>query len=252
MDVSQADFGHRPVIGPRLVRNIPRLDPALLDRFAAAYTPDVSDAVGELYTMSADLGPLYRPAPRLIGQALTVKAPPGDNLTVHGALGLVQPGDVLVVDWRGYTGGCGTGAGSLVVPYTRGLAGVVVDGGWRDVGEVRDLGLPLYGRAISVFSPPKQRPGEINIPICCGGVVVQAGDLIVADEEGIVVVPREHCPAVAASLRTYQPKKGLGEWDTSALEATMRERQRYFQAVFSRSGGTSRDWSGPGAAEDPA
>jgi 4-hydroxy-4-methyl-2-oxoglutarate aldolase len=172
-----ADFGHHPVVGPRIVRNVPRLDQALLDRFAAAYAPDVSDAVGELYTMSSCIGPLYRPAPRLVGQALTVKAPPGDNLTVHGALGMIQPGDVLVIDWRGYTGGCGTGAGSLVVPFTRGLAGVVVDGGWRDIGELRDLGLPVYGRSVSVFSPPKQRPGEINVPVCCGGVVVHAGPL---------------------------------------------------------------------------
>jgi 4-hydroxy-4-methyl-2-oxoglutarate aldolase len=244
MDGTQADFGHQPVIGPRIVRNVPRLDQALLDRFAVAYAPDVSDAVGELYTMSAEIGPLYRPVRRIVGQALTVKAPPGDNLTVHGALGLIQPGDVLVIDWRGYNGGCGTGAGSLVVPFTRGLAGVVVDGGWRDIGELRSLDLPVYGRSISVFSPPKRRPGEINVPISCGGVVIHAGDLIVADEEGIAVVPREHCEVVAASLRTYQPRRSLQEWDIAALEITMHERQRYFQAMFERYSGASLEWPG--------
>lgn len=238
------DFGHHPVVGPRIIRNVPRLDQALLDRFAAAYAPDVSDAVGELYTMSSCIGPLYRPAPRLVGQALTVKAPPGDNLTVHGALGMIQPSDVLVIDWRGYTGGCGTGAGSLVVPFTRGLAGVVVDGGWRDIGELRDLGLPVYGQSVSVFSPPKQRPGEINVPVCCGGVVVHAGDLIVADEEGVAVVPRDQCATVAASLRDYRPRQGLQDWDTAALDSTMQERQRYFQTIFRMAGGTSLDWPG--------
>jgi 4-hydroxy-4-methyl-2-oxoglutarate aldolase len=244
-----ADFGHHPVVGPRIVRDVPRLDQALIDRFARAYPPDVSDAVGELYTMSPGIGPLYRPARRITGQALTVKAPPGDNLTVHGALGMVQTGDVLVIDWRGYTGGCGTGAGSLVVPFTRGLAGVVVDGGWRDIGELRDLGLPVYGRSISAFSPPKQRPGEINVPVCCGGVVVQAGDLIVADEEGIAVVPRDHCAAVAASLRDYRPRQGLQDWDIAALEATMRERQGYFQSVFLEADGTTGSWRLDGLPE---
>src|SRR4051812_30467285 len=170
------DFGHVPVIGPRTVRNVPRLPEALVERFRSAYVPDVSDAVGRLYTMDAAIRPLYRPMPRLIGQALTVKALPGDNLTIHGALNMAQAGDVLVVDWRGYTEGCGTGAGSMMPPISRGLAGVVVDGGWRDIAELQAIDFPIFGRSVSPFSPPKNRPGEINVAVSCGGVVVEAGD----------------------------------------------------------------------------
>jgi 4-hydroxy-4-methyl-2-oxoglutarate aldolase len=98
--------------------------------------------------------------PCTVAQALTVTAPPGDNPTIHGALTMVQPGDVLVVDWRGHTARCATGASSLVVPMHRGLRGAVVDGAWRDVGELRALAFPICARALTAFSPPKDRVGE--------------------------------------------------------------------------------------------
>jgi 4-hydroxy-4-methyl-2-oxoglutarate aldolase len=240
--VDNGDFGHRPVIPPTIIRNVPALPDEVLSRFMDAYVPDVSDAVGDLYTMCPEIRPLYKPIHRIVGQALTVKAPIGDNLTIHGALGLIRPHDVLVVDWRGYTGGCGTGAGSLVVPQMAGLAGVVVDGGWRDIEELQRLDLPVYGKAISAFSPPKRRPGEINVPVSCGGVVVCAGDLVVADWEGVVVVPRAACELVAKSLRRYAPRQGIAEWDVAMLEDTFRARQQYYQLVFERAGGIARDW----------
>ena len=159
-----SDFGHRPVVPPIVRAHAPPADPALLERFRTAFIPDVSDAVGQLYTMDRGIRPLYEPIPRLVGQALTVKAAPGDNLAVHGALGMVRDGDVLVIDWRG-TDACATGAGSLALPIRDGLRGAVVDGGWRDVGELEALGFPVFGRGISAWSPPKTRPGEINVPV---------------------------------------------------------------------------------------
>lgn len=230
------DFGHRPVVPPKIVRDVPRLSNAILKRFSTAYLPDVSDAVGLLYTMDSGIRPLYQPIVRLVGLALTVKAPPGDNLTVHGALSMVQDGDVLVIDWRG-SDACATGAGSLVVPMRHGLRGAVADGGWRDVAELRAINFPVFARSISPFSPPKNQPGEINVPVSCGGVVVNAGDVVVADIEGVAIVPREHAEAVAASLRDYRSHSNAGEWDLDVLEQAARERRAFFEDAVRERGG---------------
>lgn len=237
-------FGHRPILGPRIVRNVPSLPAAAIERFRTAFVPDVSDAVGVLYTMDTGIHPLYRPIKRLVGRALTVKAPPGDNVTVHGALNMAQAGDVLVIDWRGYTEGCATGAGSLIPAISRGLAGAIVDGGWRDVVELQALDFPVFGRSVAPFSPPKSRPGEINVPVSCGGVVVHAGDLILADDEGVVVVPRDAVQPIADSLRDYEPHMSMESWDLEHLKAQAVTRQKYYDALFSSRGGTYVDWPG--------
>ncbi len=235
-----ADFGHQPAIPPRILGHAPAIRAELLDRFATAYLPDLSDAVGQLYTLDSDIRPIYLPMPRLVGQALTVKAPPGDNLTVHGALLMVEPNDVLVIDWRG-TDACATGAGSLVLPVRDGLRGAVVDGGWRDVAELQAMNLPVFSRSISAFSPPKQRPGEINVPIQCGGVIVEAGDVVVGDEEGIVIVPRAFAEDVAASLRSYEPHLTPESWDAEALEVAREGRRRRWWEIVRARGGTSTE-----------
>lgn len=237
-------LGHRPVIGPRIVREFPRLPEALIERFRTPYVPDLSDAVGHLYTLDPSVRPLYRPMRRLVGLALTVKAPPGDNLTIHGALNMAQAGDVLVVDWCGYAEGCGTGAASLMPAISRGMAGIVVDGGWRDIGELQAIDFPIFGKSIAAFSPPKSRPGEINVPICCGGVIVHAGDIVVADDEGAVVVPRDFAGVVADALGEYSPRKSMEEWDVEQLTRTAAERGRYYEAVFKARGGIYAEWPG--------
>src|ERR1019366_680746 len=93
---------HHPIIAPRMGTNVPRIDSDIIDRLKKVSVPDISDAVGRLYTMQSDIRPFYEPMARLVGQALTAKASPGDNLAIHGALTQTVPGDVLVVDWRGY------------------------------------------------------------------------------------------------------------------------------------------------------
>jgi 4-hydroxy-4-methyl-2-oxoglutarate aldolase len=223
------------------------LDPAVLDRFSTAFLPDVSDAVGQLYTMDASIRPIYQPMRRLVGQALTIKAPPGDNLTVHGALSLVQPNDVLVIDWRG-TDACATGAGSLALPIEAGLRGAVVDGGWRDVEELRALEFPVFSRTISAFSPPKLRPGEINVPVHCGGVVVHPGDVVVADVEGVCIVPRAFATRVAESLREYQPHRSASEWDRRVLERARDERAARWREIVTEHGGDPDGFSPHGGS----
>lgn len=196
-------LGHGSVIPPRVGDAAESLDPELLELYRRASVPDVSDAVGRLYTMDGRLGPLYEPMRRIVGVALTVKAPHGDNWAIYGALGRAGQDDVLIVDWQGYSDGCGSGVNGLIPAIRRGLAGVIVDGGWRDIGEIQDLDFPIHGRGIRPFSPPKRELGEINVPVCCGGVIVEPGDVVVADREGAVIVPRRHAAEVSRSLPAH-------------------------------------------------
>lgn len=201
MSASRKHFdGHVPVVPPRIGPTLGRPEPTLLQRLAHVCVDDVSDAVGRLYTMDAGIVALSTPGRRLLGVALTVKAVPGDNPAIHGALDLVQSGDVMVVDWMGYTQGCGSGARSLIRPIERGLAGIVIDGGWRDLGDLQAQGFPVFGRQPAAFSPAKHEPGEINVPVCCGGVVVEAGDVVVGDTGGVAVIPRRHLSQVVDAV----------------------------------------------------
>jgi 4-hydroxy-4-methyl-2-oxoglutarate aldolase len=205
---SPADLvrGHTAVLPPRWVRNVPRIEDGILESFRSFSVPDISDAVGALYTMAPGMGPLYEPIDRLVGRALTVKAPPGDSLTVHGAITQCQPGDVLVIDWRGHVDSCSGGSGMLIGPIRQGLAGVVVDGAWRDIPDLQALNFPVFGRGTCPVSRAKSQLGEINVPVSCGGVVVHPGDLIVADAEGIVVVPRTETESVLSAVRERSKK----------------------------------------------
>lgn len=205
-------LGHQAVVPPRTLPLPETLPEDVMARFAETSAADVSDAVGRLYTMDPGMRSLYRPVEKLVGEALTVKVPPGDNWAIYGALQRTRPGSVLVVDWRGYVGGCGAGVLALVRAIRKGLAGVVIDGAWRDVAELRTLGFPVYGRAVSAFSPPKREMGEINVPVSCGGVIVEPGDVIVGDDDGVAVVPRRHAREVADTLRPSEPVASIDDY----------------------------------------
>jgi 4-hydroxy-4-methyl-2-oxoglutarate aldolase len=192
--------GYTPVVPPRIGALPDRVDPGQLELLRTVSVADVSDAVGRLYTMAPRIRPLYEPIRPTVGVALTVKAVPGDNLAIHGALGMAQEQDVLVVDWLGYTDGCGSGALSLIGPFERGLRGIVIDGGWRDVAELQEHGFAVFGRGEAAFSPTKNEPGEINVPVSCGGVIVEPGDVVVADSAGVAVIPRRSLDAVLRSV----------------------------------------------------
>ena len=233
-------LGHSPIVPPRIGASPERLDPALLERFRVSAVTDISDAVGRLYTMNGGIRPLYTPMQRMVGTALTVKAVAGDNWAIHGALLRVRENDVLVVDWQGYHDGCGSGALTLIEPIQRGLAGVVVDGGWRDIPELQALGLPIFGRGASPFSPAKHDLGEINVPVCCGGVIVEPGDVVVGDAEGVAIVPRRHAEEVAAQLPRYELRQSIEEFPLADLARGFEERTRRFQEHFDRSGGVTQ------------
>jgi regulator of RNase E activity RraA len=231
-------YGHHPVVPPLVGAHPGAVDEQYVEALRPVAIADISDAVGRLYTMSSTLHPLDASMPRLIGTALTVKAPPGDNWAVHGAFAIATPGSVIVVDWRGSPEACGAGAAALIPPMQRGLVGIVIDGAWRDVDEVAAIDFPIIGTGVTPFSPPKAETGEINVPISCGGVVVQPGDLVAGDEQGVVVVPRRFIPAVVeevqARLRHQAAVGGEGDrvgavsrayWDEFDARGGLRENQ---------------------------
>ena len=132
----------------------------------------------------------------LAGPAFTVRCPPADNLMIHLAVALAQPGDVLVVDAGGYTQAGMWGEILTVAAQSRELAGIVIDGAVRDVRRIRELGFPVFARAICVGAASKLAPGQVAGPVCCGGVVVQPGDLVLGDDDGVVIVSRAEAEAV--------------------------------------------------------
>jgi RraA family protein len=193
-----------PGPGFRINLDFPRLAADLMAEFADFPTPDISDLLNRLYAVDPAIVPLTSPHHRLCGPACTVKVFPGDNLMVHKSLDVARPGDVVVID----SGRSGTNAvlGDLVSTKAkhRGLAGFVVDGLIRDLPDILDLDFPVFARGTTPIGPLHRGPGEINYPICCGGVVVNPGDLIVADAAGVVVVPREIAVELLERLRSHQ------------------------------------------------
>ncbi len=181
-------------IGFRIRSGLPRPDAALVERFRGLATPNVADAMGRFHFM--DPGMRQRSGLACCGVAVTVNARPADNLMVHKAIQVAQPGDVVVVCTNGNT----TSAvfGDLMCRSAVGarLGGIIVDGAIRDIEGITALGFPAFSRTVCAGGCDKDGPGEINVPIACGGTVVMPGDIVIGDGDGIVVVPREEAAEV--------------------------------------------------------
>lgn len=177
------------------VGTIERPPPPLLERAGELGTSLLTDAMRRTGAMDAVLAPLTA-ARRFAGPALTVDAMVGDNLAAHYVLKLARPGDVLVLAAGGSTRTAIWGGLTQRVAELRGVAGVVIDGACRDAAEIRDSSVPLYARAVSPLGPHKGWGGSVLTPVSCAGASVAPGDAIVADEDGIAVVPRDRLAMV--------------------------------------------------------
>src|SRR5436305_4498944 len=180
-----------PGPGFRIRVNSPRLDPHLIEQLSAFPTPEISDLLNRMYALDPAIHCLTGCDHRLWGPACTVRVFPGDNLMVHKSLDIVRPGDVVVIDAGGSPMNAVLGDIVATKARHRGVAGFVVDGLIRDLPGVQELGLPVYARGTTPIGPLHRGPGEINYPICCGGTIVNPGDVIIADPAGIVAVPRD-------------------------------------------------------------
>jgi regulator of RNase E activity RraA len=181
-----------PGPGLRIRDEIQRVDADLVADFGRFDTPSVSDQMNRLYTMVPAIHTMTDPDLRLLGPACTVKVYPGDNLMVHKALDVARPGDVIVVDTSSSSLTAVLGDLISTKARHRGIAGFVVDGLIRDLPAIRALGdFPVFARGVTPIGPLHRGPGEINHPVCCGGIVVHPGDLVIGDLNGVVIVPRE-------------------------------------------------------------
>src|SRR5579864_4174089 len=185
-------------LGFRVYTDIERPAASLIGLFESFQSPDISDVMNRAGTMDSGIRPINTPAKRIVGPAVTVSAPTGAFNVVKVGMQQTRVGDVLVINARGSLRGALIGGNVCRGLLHRGLAGVVMDGAVRDVSEIREDGLPVYARGISAMMGPIEGPGEVNIPIACGHVVVHPGDIIIADSDGIVAVRPEEAEKIAA------------------------------------------------------
>lgn len=215
--------------GFRILQRGRRAEPALVERFRALPVANVSDVMSRITAGGARLRPMQAPGAVLAGPALTVRTRPGDNLMIHKAIALAEPGDVIVVDAGGDLTNALIGELMLVQMVRRGLAGIVINGAIRDSAAIRAQDFPVFAAGVTHRGPYKDGPGEINVPVALDGMVIAPGDLVLGDDDGLLCVPLDEAEAIhaAASAKHAAEERQManieaGTHDASWVDATLR------------------------------
>jgi 4-hydroxy-4-methyl-2-oxoglutarate aldolase len=175
----------------------------------------LADVLSREQVMNIGIRPLWSSMPRVAGPAYTVRCPPGDNLMLHAAIYRAEPGSVIVVE-SGDVDYAVAGGNDCAVAQRRGIEAFVIDGVIRDLGEVRDLGFPVFARGVIPFPGAKAEVQPLNGQVWCGGVSVSGGDMVVADEEGIVVTPagrQEQVLRDAQARQASEARESVDAWE---------------------------------------
>jgi len=190
-----------------IVTDPPRADLAEVDKLAGYGVATVHEAIGR----SGYLGPQLRPnqqGTRIAGTALTVLCWPGDNLMIHAAVEQARPGDIIVITTTSPNGDGAFGELLATSLVSRGVRGLVMGAGLRDTQELRDMGFPAWTAHVSAQGTVKETPGSVNVPVTLGGQLIRPGDAIVADDDGVVVVPAAWAEKTLAAARAREANEG--------------------------------------------
>ncbi len=193
-------------VGKRIYLKREMPDPEIMAQFKTIPASNTADVMNRSCAMNPRIRLVSRPRDQMmVGPAYTVKGRAGDNLTLHAALNLCQEGDVLVVsneedDTRALMGE----VMMAYLKYTKKIAGIILDGPIRDIDEIGRWDFPVYCTGTTPGGPYKEGPGEINVPISCGGISVAPGDIILADPDGIIVIPRKDAAVILEEAKKFQ------------------------------------------------
>jgi RraA family protein len=215
------------MIGLKVLKRRRAVPAELALQFIGVPVSNVSDCMSRLFGGGARLRPMHSGLP-MSGPALTVRTRPGDNLMIHKALQMAAPGDIIVVDAGGDLSNAVIGDLMVGVAIQRGLGGFVINGAIRDARAVREGDLPIFAAGVTHRGSYKNGPGEINVPIAIDGMVIEPGDLIIGDDDGVLCVPFDHVQSVLDEARKKADAEAVkakaiaaGQFDTAWIDATL-------------------------------
>lgn len=217
-------------LGCRIRRNFERPSKELVEAFRGIPVANIDDNCGRIAAVDSSIYPL-NPKARLLGTAFTVNAPAGDNLLFHKALDMAQPGDVIVLANKGSMSRALCGEIMSNYAKSRGLAGIIIDGCVRDSAALRELDFPVYAKGVTPNGPYKNGPGEMNFPVSFAGIIINPGDIIVGDADGLLVIRPEDAEELAKKAKAWHDSEekqleGIltkGEWVRPWVDDKLKE-----------------------------
>ena len=217
-------------IGFRILERKKKVALDIAKEFLRLPVANVSDSMWRLTAGGSRLRPMHKSG-QMAGPALTVKSRPGDNLMLHKAIDMAEPGDIIVCDAGGDLTNSLMGELMLAHAMKRGVGGFVLDGAVRDVEAFLDVNLPVFAAGVSHRGPYKDGPGEINVSVAIDGMVIEPGDLVIGDWDGVLSIPLDDVESILKKTNEKQAAEAVdmakieaGEWDRSWVDKTLKDR----------------------------